>query len=346
MLENDLRPIVVVSAIKGITDLLIQVVRGHKGFLKEVENRYMGIAYELGSVKLVRRVEEEVGRLRRIAESIEVSDPALMDYVVSYGERISKIIMVQALEMQGINAFELNATDIIITNSVHGDATIDYPATAVALEKIYSVIKDRKYVPVVEGFIGRSSEGEITTIGRGGSDYTATTIAALLKLDKVYLVTDVDGIMTTDPDIVPTARLVNYMSYVEALEASMYGAKGINPKAFDPLEKVYSSKVLIGSWRHFGTTISKEIPEEYYGPKVVMLKDMVDYSYIAIIGEGVSRAEFLRDVLDIIVRLGVEIKGIQSYVHRPSTVLYVDKNQSREILKMLHKALFEEGSTK
>ncbi|MEM1526021.1 MAG: aspartate kinase [Ignisphaera sp.] len=346
LLENDLRPIVVVSASKGITDLLIQIVRGYKVLIKEVENRYMGIAYELGSVKLVRRVEEEVSRLRRIAESIEVSDPALMDYVLSYGERISKIIMVQALEMQGINAFELNATDIIITNSVHGDAIIDYPATAVALEKIYGVIKDRKYVPVVEGFIGRSSEGEITTIGRGGSDYTATTIAALLKLDKVYLVTDVDGIMTTDPDIVSTAKLVNYMSYVEALEASMYGAKGINPKAFDPLEKVYSSKILIGSWRHFGTTISREIPLEYYGPKVVMLKDMADYSYIAIIGEGVSRAEFLRDVLDIIVRLGVEIKGVQSYIHRPSMVLYVDKSQSREILKMLHKALFEEGYTK
>ncbi|MEM2511599.1 MAG: hypothetical protein QXX61_00535, partial [Ignisphaera sp.] len=140
LLENDLRPIVVVSASKGITDLLIQIVRGYKVLIKEVENRYMGIAYELGSVKLVRRVEEEVSRLRRIAESIEVSDPALMDYVLSYGERISKIIMVQALEMQGINAFELNATDIIITNSVHGDAIIDYPATAVALEKIYGVI--------------------------------------------------------------------------------------------------------------------------------------------------------------------------------------------------------------
>lgn len=344
MIEKDLRPIVVVSASKGVTDLLLQVARGLRDSLKEVEIRYMDIAHELGSVKLVRRIEEEISRLRRIAENIEVLDQALVDYILSYGERISKIIMVQALEIQGINAFELNATDIIITNSVHGDATIDYPATAVALEKIYGIIKDRKYVPVIEGFIGRSSEGEITTIGRGGSDYTATTIAALLKLDRVYLVTDVDGIMTTDPDVVPTARLVKYMSYREALEASMYGAKGINPKAFDPLEKVYSSRVVIGSWKHFGTTISKEIPEEYYGPKVIMLKDMVDYSYIAIIGEGVSRAVFLRDTLDTIVRLGVEIKGIQTYVHRPSTVLYVDRNQGREILKMLHKALFEEGS--
>lgn len=340
-IEKGLRPIVIVSASKGVTDLLLNVAKGRKESFEEVESRYINISLEIGSVKLIRRVEEELNRLKKVAEGIEAADPALTDYIVSYGERISKIIMVQALELNGIHAFELNALDIIVTNNVHGDALIDYPATAVALEKVYNVIRDHNYVPVIEGFIGRSFEGEVTTVGRGGSDYTATSIAALLKINKVYLVSDVDGIMTTDPDIVPTAKLVKYMSYVEALEASMYGAKGINPKAFDPLMKIYSSNILIGSWREFGTTISKEIPREFIGPKVIMLKDAGDYAYIAIVGEGVSNAKFVRDVLDIVVRLGIDVKGIQAHVHRPSIILFIDKPQGREILKILHKALFE-----
>jgi len=336
-----LRPIVVVSASKGITDLLLDVAKGRKEVLKEIENRYTSIAREIGSFKLVKRIEEELDKLRRVAEGVGIADPVLTDYILSYGEKISKIIMVQALEFNDIRAFELNATDIIVTNNTHGDAVIDYPATAIALEKVYSVIKNHSYVPVIEGFIGRSFEGEVTTIGRGGSDYTATTIASLLKIDKVYLVSDVDGIMTTDPDLVPTARLVKHMSYVEALEASMYGAKGINPKAFDPLVKIYSSNLLIGSWRNIGTMISREISRDFIGPKVIMLKDAGDYAYIAIVGEGVSSAKFVRDLLDTVVKLGIDIKGIQAHIHRPSIVLFVDKSRGREILKILHKAIFE-----
>lgn len=343
-LDRDLRPIVVVSAAKGVTDNLIQVAKGRKEALADVEHKYMQIVADIGSAKLIKRVEEELNRLKRVIESIEAIDPALTDYILSYGEKISKIILVHALEFNDIKAFELNAKDIVITNNVHGDAVIDYVATSIALEKIYSVIKDSGYVPVLEGFIGATPDGIITTLGRGGSDYTATTVATLLKLDKVYLVTDVEGIMTTDPDIISTARLVSYMSYIEALEASMYGAKGINPKSFDPLEKVYSSKILIGSWKLFGTTIMKEIPKEYIGPKVIMLKEMADYSYIAIVGEGVSRAKFIRDVLDIAMSSGIEINGIHSHIHRPSIVLYIDKSQGHNILKILHKALFEVGS--
>lgn len=336
----------VVSAVKGVTDALLQVTKGNKSALEDVESRYISIASELGSVKLIKRVEEELAKLRRVVESasdLKFGDLALVDQIVSYGERISKIILVQALELNDVKAFELNATDVIVTNDTHGDASIDYAATAPALEKVYLAIKDSNYVPVIEGFIGATSSRVITTLGRGGSDYTATTIAALLKLDKVFLVTDVDGIMTTDPDLVPSAKLVKYMSYSEALEASLYGAKGINPKSFEPLEKVYSSKVMIGSWRFFGTTIAKEVPTGFTGPKIMMLKEAQENSYIAIIGEHVSKAQFIRSILDIAVEEGIDIKGLQAHVHRPSAVLYVDKDQGLKALKVFHKALFERG---
>ncbi|MEM4623433.1 MAG: aspartate kinase [Desulfurococcaceae archaeon] len=340
-IENNRRPIIVISASKGVTDTLIQVAMGNKDKLIEIENKYLDMAHELGSTRLIQRVREEISRLRKIVENIQSTDPSLTDYILSHGEKLSKIIMVNALELQGVNAFELNAVDLVITNNKHGDAVIDYPATSIALEKIYHIIKERRYVPVLEGFIGRSVEGYVTTLGRGGSDYTATAIAALLRVDRVYLVTDVDGIMTCDPDLIPSAKLVKYMSYMEALEAAMYGVKGINPKAFDPLEKIYGSNVYVGSWKLFGTFISKRINEAQRGPKLIVIKDTGDSSYIAIVGEGVSRTRFLRNLISIIDDLGIEVNGIQSHVHRPSLIVYVNREQGIKALKQLHRILFE-----
>ncbi|MEM0371603.1 MAG: hypothetical protein QXY23_03385, partial [Ignisphaera sp.] len=131
--EKDLRPIVVVSAMKGITDKLLQAARGSREAINEIELRYTEAAREIGSIKLVKRIDEELKNLRRIVESIESIDLALLDIILSYGEKISKMILVQALELNDIKAFELNAKDVIITNNNHGDALIDYIATSIAL---------------------------------------------------------------------------------------------------------------------------------------------------------------------------------------------------------------------
>jgi len=340
-IENNYRPFIVVSAAKGITDELINVAKGNKKSLDIVIDRYLDIAKGFSSDKLLRRILQELENLKRIAETLNYIDLSLLDLILSFGERISKILMVEALENLGVKSVELNAKDIIITNSVYGDATIDYEQTLSNLEKVFLSLRNSMVVPVIEGFIGATPDGMITTLGRGGSDYTATTIASLLGFEDVYLVTDVDGIMTTDPDLIPSARIVRYLSYREALEASMYGAKRINPKAFEPLERFYSSKVLIGSWKMFGTEIVKELPSSLYGPKIIMGKKSSDYSYLAIVGEGVSRTKNIRLVLDVLDSEKIELLGIQAYAYRPSLVLYVDNNDMLKALKSLHKTLFE-----
>jgi len=340
-IENNYRPFIVVSAAKGITDELINVAKGNKKSLDIVIDRYLDIAKGFSSDKLLRRILQELENLKRIAETLNYIDLSLLDLILSFGERISKILMVEALENLGVKSVELNAKDIIITNSVYGDATIDYEQTLSNLEKVFLSLMNSMVVPVIEGFIGATPDGMITTLGRGGSDYTATTIASLLGFEDVYLVTDVDGIMTTDPDLIPSARIVRYLSYREALEASMYGAKRINPKAFEPLERFYSSRVLIGSWKMFGTEIVKELPSSLYGPKIIMGKRSSDYSYLAIVGEGVSRTKNIRLVLDVLDSEKIELLGIQAYAYRPSLVLYVDNNDMLKALKSLHKTLFE-----
>ncbi len=342
-IENGYKTIVVVSAVKGITDKLIQVAKGSQEALRYVSEKYLEIAKELNSVKIIRRVDEELKRLEIVASAISGGgiDLSLYDLLLSFGERISKILMVGALEAVGVSALELHANELIVTNETFSDASIDYISTSANLEKLYSSIIDNPAIPVIEGFIGSTIDGRITTLGRGGSDYTATTIASLLNIDAVYLVTDVDGIMTTDPDIVENARLVRVMSYRESLEAALHGAKKINPKAFEPLEKFYSSKLIIGSWSRFGTEIVREISRDLWGPKVIMNRESQGVSYIAIVGEGTSSIPFIRRVLEIIDRNGIDIVGIQSYVYRPSLLVYVTPSYELKILRLLHKELFE-----
>lgn len=341
--ENGYKAIIVVSAAKGVTDKLVQVAKGSQEALRHIVEKYLEVAKELNSVKVIKRVNEELKRLEIVAGAINRSgvDLSLYDFLLSFGERISKILLVGALEATGVNALELHADELIVTNETFSDASIDYISTSANLEKLYSSIVDSPTIPVMEGFIGSTIDGRITTLGRGGSDYTATAIASLLNIDRVYLVTDVDGIMTADPDIVENAKLVRTMSYRESLEASLHGAKRINPKAFEPLEKFYSSKLIIGSWSKFGTEIVKEIPRELWGPKVIMNRASQDMSYMAIVGEGTSSVQFIRNVLEIIDRNGIEILGLQSYVHRPSLLVYVSSTYELKTLHLLHKELFE-----
>lgn len=342
-IENGLRAIVVVSAAKGVTDKLIQAAKGSQEALRCVCERYLEIARELNSVKVIRRVGEELKRLEIVASAASgnSADASLQDFLLSFGERISKVLLVGALETVGVNALELRAEELIVTNDKFGDASIDYTSTYSNLEKLYPSIVDTPTIPVMEGFIGSTVNGRITTLGRGGSDYTATTIASLLNIDRVYLVTDVDGIMTADPAVVENARLVKTMSYRESLEASLHGAKRINPKAFEPLEKFYSSKLIIGSWSRFGTEIVRDIPMELWGPKVVMNRAQEGVSYIAVVGEGTSSIRFIRTALEIIDRGGIEIMGLQSYTHRPSLIVYVSPSYELKTLRLLHKELFE-----
>jgi len=336
-------PIVVVSAVKGVTDTLLEVARGVSEKLDKVFDLYIEIAAELGSQKVYKRVLEELELLKRISSSVIGGyDPVLHDLILSFGERISKILMVEALEVTGVRALELNARELIITDDIHGDATIDYIMTANHLEKLVNSIVSTAAVPVIEGFVGVTEDGRVTTLGRGGSDYTATTIAALLRLNDVYLVTEVDGIMTADPSVIPTARIIKVMSYREAMEAALHGAKRINPKAFEPLEKFYSSVVHIGSWKLFGTKIVQTIPNELRGPKVMMHRALYEMPYIAIIGEGVSDIGFIKKVIDILYDQGIEIMGLQTYYYRPSIIMYVRRGSEVSTLKLLHKKIFEE----
>lgn len=342
-LENGLKPIVVVSAMKGVTDLLIRVSEGDIRAIEEVFNKYIEVAEELNSSSLIRKVKEEIEDLERLATSLKTGTPATRDLILSYGERLSKNMLVEALEVVGVNAYGLDARELIVTNSVHGDATIDYAVTRKHLEEVYPVIVEKPAVPVIEGFVGKSRNGKITTLGRGGSDYTATTIASLLSIENVYLVTEVDGILSADPKLIPSARVVPVMDYEEAIEASYHGVKGINSKTFEPLKEFHSSTVHIGSLRYFGTRVVKCSREEVARPKILVYGNLGDRFYLVVIGKCACRSEFLVNALKLLAEEGIEYAGLEVRVNRPSLLVYLKDDLKPHTLICLHKKLLGEG---
>ncbi len=169
--------------------------------------------------------------------------PKSQDYLLSFGERLSTPIISCALNSAGLKSNYLNGKEVgILTNSHFGDAKPLMDTTKLRIHHKIEPLLREKTIPVVTGFIGCDQNGNITTIGRGGSDYTATIIAAGINADEVWLWSDIDGLMTADPKIVKDAIVLEEVSVLEALELSMFGSKYMHPRALEP---VMDSKIAV-----------------------------------------------------------------------------------------------------
>lgn len=243
--------ITVISAMLDVTDRLLRASsiakmgdRGAIGnFAKAVEKMHSdAIQSSLKSEKIrdqaVRELKERVVELENALAGIchlrELTSRSL-DYVLSFGERLSTPIVCAALKDQGLKASWLTGGDAgIQTDENFGRARPLINITAHNVKsKLEPLLKDGEVV-VVTGFIGCSQDGAFTTFGRGGSDYTATLLGSILGADEVCLWTDVDGLMTADPKIEPSARTLASLSFGEALEMAYFGAKGMHPSALKP----------------------------------------------------------------------------------------------------------------
>jgi aspartokinase/homoserine dehydrogenase 1 len=163
-----------------------------------------------------------------------VPDPAALDLLLSVGERLSAMVVARALDASGVPALAVDARDFLATDGRHGDATVDLVESRALLHREIPAWGDR--VPVITGFIGRSPDGCTTTLGRNGSDYTATTLGALLGAEEVTVWTDVPGVMTADPKLVAEAYTVKRLTWHEALELAHFGTRMFHRRTVLPLE--------------------------------------------------------------------------------------------------------------
>jgi len=243
--------LVVVSAMSGVTNQLVlaaqQSVSGDETESREIaaalRNQHSAAVTALIKDKarrsqLNREVEQIVGEVTSLCRGITLLrelTPRTLAVVSSIGERLSARLMAGALSELGVRSEAIEATEVIITDD-------DYAQAEPLMEQVRGRATARLVpllgegiTPVVTGFIGATAEGALTTLGRGGSDYSATVLGAALDADEIIIWTDVDGVLSTDPRLVPEARLLREISYNEAAELAYFGAKVLHPKTLRPV---------------------------------------------------------------------------------------------------------------
>ena len=244
--DRGLKPIVVVSAMAKVTDTLLSAAAAagkddrHEAIAisQRLRARHLATAAELSpSPALLVALHEEFDALddllRGIASVGELT-PRTQDLVVSFGERTSSRICAAAFLHAGLQARHLDARRVILTDAHYGKAAPQEALIEAALHKLVLPIVEAGEVPVMGGFIGANAEGITTTLGRGGSDYTAALVGGGLHAGAIEIWTDVNGIMTTDPRIVPGALRVKTISFEEAAELAYFGAKVLHPATILP----------------------------------------------------------------------------------------------------------------
>jgi aspartokinase/homoserine dehydrogenase 1 len=243
--------VVVVSAMAGTTDALLALAqqagagdaRAVAPLIARLRHRHAEVARALlpgGRLRadVLAVITERFAELEALAEGLRLLrelTPRTSDYIVSRGERLSAAIVAAALEAGGTRARYVDATDLIHTDAAFGRASPDYPRTDRSIQRTLGPLLERGVVPVVPGFIGVTAEGAVTTLGRGGSDLTATLVGRALGARRVSLWKDVPGLLTADPRVVPDARVIPQLHAREAAELAYYGAKVLHPRALIPI---------------------------------------------------------------------------------------------------------------
>ena len=245
--------LVVVSAMSGVTNKLVKAAReAAKGDADQItaifnelrEQHYTALKElilspeELGRMAATIDVLLDEGkRLCHGTRLLRELTPRANDAITSLGERLSVPLVAAALRQRGIISEPIEATELIVTDSSHGAADPWLDLTRERCKSRLAHLIEEGVVPVITGFIGATAEGILTTLGRGGSDYSAAILGAALDAQEVVIWTDVDGFLTADPRIVPDACTIPEISYREASELAFFGAKVLHPKTLRPLQQ-------------------------------------------------------------------------------------------------------------
>jgi len=271
------QPIVVASAMGKTTNNLLEAaqtaVRGKRqealDLLTKIKDKHLREAQKMGIAVTEDWVAETINayfkEMRDLVKGLSALGeltPRVMDAMASYGERLSTAILTQVLENSGMPAQLMDARECIITDDSFTRAGVLFDQTDPAIvEHLKPVIKAGR-IPVFQGFIGRTMSGITTTIGRGGSDYSAAIIGAALEVDDIQIWTDVDGIMTTDPRMVKEARRIRSISFDEAAELAYFGAKVLHPATIVPAVRKKIPVRVLNSYKpdQEGTIITDEAP--------------------------------------------------------------------------------------
>jgi aspartate kinase len=290
IVRGETRPrLLVVSALAGVTDGLLEIASqiesgeedSAKNAARELRRRHREMVSLLGEpaskaallADLDARFDELDAIVHALAVIGEVS-PRSRDTIVSFGEISSSAIVAAALEDAGIPSRAVDPRQVLVTNDEHGSAQPDVEATDTRLREVVAPLLEDGVVPVLGGFVGASASGPTTTLGRGGSDYSAALFGAGLRAEEIQIWTDVDGMLTADPRLVKEARVVPHMSFDEAAELAYFGAKVLHPSTILPAVRRDIPVRILNSHRPEapGTRITRRSAHGAAGPAAIACK--------------------------------------------------------------------------
>ena len=350
------RPVaIVVSAMSKITDLLLDTMRhaeaddaaGLEANIRKLRERHLETCIELlpaaGRETALRGIHDLVGEFERIAGGMRMlgeRPPRSVDEAVAIGERLSALLVAAYLESQGTPAVAVNAAGIVVTDAVFGNASpLMEPTREKARAKLLPHL-EKGILPVITGFNGATADGRPTTLGRGGSDFSASILSAALDAAELWIWTDVDGILSADPRLVPNAKVLEEVTYREAAELAYNGAKVLHPRTLAPL---VDKSIPVWSKNSFapekpGTRIVPRIAAQN-GARAVTSMAKVALVSLEPASPELSGAHVMARALEATARANVEILALSSSSYRQSFCFLVRSEELERTMQSLESAL-------
>lgn len=350
------RPVaVVVSAMSKVTDMLLDTLRHAEGGDRAtMEKNIAGLRerHETTARELLRTPDEVlagiaglIGEFERISQGILLlgdRPPRSVDEAVAIGERLTALILAAYLTETGTAAEAVNAARVLVTDSVFGNATPNMELTRARGAEVVAPLLAAGSVVVMTGFNGATADGKPTTLGRGGSDFSASILASALDASELWIWTDVDGIMTADPRLVKDARVLDEVTYAEAAELAYNGAKVLHPRTLAPLVE---KKIPVWSKNSFnlaapGTHIVAALrADEPRGARAVTSMANVALVSVEPASASISGTRVMARALDALDIVNAEVLTLSSSSYRQSFCFLVRKDELPMVLKGLEEAL-------
>jgi len=344
--------IVVLSAMSGVTNKLVAGARaaaeGKDSVYRDIKagllSRHLAVVETLLNhsherLEVGGLVEDRLHELERLYRSIAVLGELTArgcDVVASFGEQLSASILAAVLRERGVRAQAISAAKLVVTDGDFGKAKPLMGPTRQRLQQRIVPLVERGVIPVITGYIGATEEGVTTTLGRGGSDFSAAIIGAGLDADEVWIWSDVDGILTADPNIVPQARTLTELSYTEAADLAYFGADVLHPKTIRPVTESGISLRIVNSFNptHPGTLIVETPnPDRERLPAIISTTDL---SMIAIGGQDdVWTLQMAARALQRLSQAGLDVLMFSQSFSEHSLNLIVREQDQAHCMKIL-----------
>ncbi len=350
---------VVVSAMSGVTSQLIAGARAaadgqdsvYRACQSELLERHLRVAETLLTGRSTRLevtglIEDRLHDLERLYRSIAVLGELTVrgcDTVASFGEQLSVNILAALLHGRGVRAQAVSAAGLIVTDDHFGEAAPLMEPTRRRLHERIPALLERGVIPVITGYIGATEQGVTTTLGRGGSDFAAAIIGAGLDAEAVWIWSDVDGILTADPNIVPHARTLTELSYAEAADLAYLGADVLHPKTIHPVSEAGIPLRILNTFNpaHPGTLIVKEP-----SPDRELLPAILSADGLSLIAVGCSdytwTLQMAARALSRLSEAGLDVRMFSQSFAEHSLNLVVREQDQAHCLKVLRR-VFQDG---